>query len=330
MIKKIKKPMAVMFVILALSGKLTAMADSAYYNAASNTVEGSLDTAGVWQIDFNNGTSMTNTDLINGETSFSVPVPSGATSATVTLFQLATGKHSSYQVTIQAPEPQPNTNPQPTPEPQPNTNPQPTPEPQPAPEPQPQQPTEEERQKQILENEKKKEEEARQKDAAIAALAGLAVDGGELSPGFDAAVTEYTVSVETVDRITVKTTKAVEGQTITGDGEIELNKKDRDVDITVTSADGTQSAVYRLHIKVKPEKEKTVSKTESAQNQKKEITAADQTTSKVNQAKAPEIKAPVQKKPVGWLAAIVISGVLIIAAGIGGYFFLSKKGAIDS
>ncbi|MDO5101141.1 MAG: cadherin-like beta sandwich domain-containing protein [Eubacteriales bacterium] len=331
-------------VLLGLS-PLTVKADSAGYNAGTNTVDGSFSDGktGNWQITFNTGEVISSSDFLNGESSFSVSVPVGATSATVLMDRIE-GGGSTHQIAIGQPTP-------PAPTPQENPTPQEEPQEEPAPVPQ-EEPTPDtvqpgtdssqtqpdsnqsnqadgERQQEILDNERKKEEEARQKDREVSALAGLTVEGGELSPAFDPATTEYTVTVPEVEKVTIQAVTAVQGQTVSGDGEVVLNKKDQDIEVTVTSADGAQTTKYLLHIRIKTvekketdttKKEITVSKPKSEEPKEK------QGEKKQEQAKTAE---PTKKGSKVLTIALAVGAAVLIAGGIGGYFFLLKKGILE-
>lgn len=339
--------------LLGLSS-LTVKADSASYNAGTNTVDGSFDggNLGIWQVTFDTGQVYTSADNLNGEAGFSISVPAGATSATVLMQQIESGAQSSYQVAISQPSPAPQEEPQPAPQEEPQPAPQEEPQTSPAPTPAPdtQQPgtdsgsqtqpdanqsnqSDSDRQQEILDNERKKEEEARQKDRSVSALAGLTVEGGEFSPAFDPAVTEYTVTIGEVDRVRIQAVTAVDGQTVNGDGEIAIDKKDKDVEITVTSADGAQTTKYILHIRIKPVKkeEKNQSQTEKKEKTesqpKKQVTKSNQREDTSAKPQSTEGQTKTSKLLI---VGLIIGAVVLIGGGIGGYFFLQKKGFFES
>lgn len=82
------------------------------------------------------------------------------------------------------------------------------------------------------------------------ALSSLTVSAGELTPAFDPAVTDYTLSLPLQsDKLTVTATPSDSKATVQGDGEVTLQGGENQVAVVVTAEDGS-TKTYTIVVKV--------------------------------------------------------------------------------
>lgn len=82
------------------------------------------------------------------------------------------------------------------------------------------------------------------------ALSSLTVSGGTLTPAFDPAITEYTLSLPSrSDRLTITANPSDSRATVQGDGEISLQDGETSLSVVVTAEDGSAKA-YTITVQV--------------------------------------------------------------------------------
>lgn len=75
------------------------------------------------------------------------------------------------------------------------------------------------------------------------ALSSLTVSAGTLTPAFDPAITEYTLSLPSrSDRLTITANPSDSRATVQGDGDISLQDGETSLSVVVTAEDGSAKA----------------------------------------------------------------------------------------